>query len=333
VTVDDIRQAHELIAGDIVQTPLLNNPVLDRLLGCDCWVKGENLQRTGAFKVRGAFHFLRQLGAKHIRRGVIAYSSGNHAQALAYAASQLGVRATIVMPHDAPVVKVKATQGYGATVVFYQRPEESREAVAQKIIDQTGAILVPPFDHPWTVLGQGTLGLEAASQWRAENHEPPDVALVPCSGGGLSSGTFIALKDVFPDMTPILLEPTDLDDMGRSLVQGKRVVIEPPPGALCDSLTVPTPGAVPFQLCHPMGVQSLVVPDSWVRHAMAVAFKHLKLVLEPGGAIGLGALLMDRASGQPRFSHQRVLVVASGGNVDPTLFAEILAAEAPSIRD
>lgn len=315
----DIAEAAERIAGHAVRTPLLASPALDAIAGGRLLIKAEPLQRTGAFKFRGAWNRLSHLDPAERARGVVTYSSGNHGQAVAAAAALLGVRATIVMPRDAPRVKMEGTRAHGAEIVSYDRASEDREAVAEGIAAATGAVIVPPYDHPLIIAGQGTVGLELAEQ-AAEQGATPDAVLVPCSGGGLIAGCAIAIKERWPDAAIHAVEPAGFDDTARSLASGHRESIAGGSETFCDALRVAMPGALTFAINRRLLAGGLAVSDAETGGAMAAAFRHLKLVVEPGGAVALAAALTGRFDCRDR----TVAVVCSGGNVDAETFARVI---------
>jgi threonine dehydratase len=319
ITLADIEGAARRLAGHAVATPLLQSPLLDARIGGRLLIKAECLQRTGSFKFRGAFFRLSLLDAAERRCGVVAYSSGNHAQAVAAAAKQLGIAATIVMPADAPAPKMAATRAWGAEVVTYDRYRENREAIGAKLARERGATLVPPYDDPLIVTGQGTLGLELADQAAALNARL-DAALVPCGGGGLIAGTATALTARLPGIVIHAVEPVGFDDTARSLAAGERLANPPlssQASSFCDALLAPTPGAVTFPINRRLLAGGLAVSDVEVAQAMAVAFSEFKIVIEPGGAVALAAAL----TGKLDCRGKTVAVVCSGGNVDAALFS------------
>lgn len=324
ITPTDIADAARRLAGHAVVTPLLESPLLNARIGGRLLIKAECLQRTGSFKFRGAFYRLSLLSDSERRNGVVAYSSGNHAQAVAAAAKLLGIPATIVMPADAPKPKMAATRNWGAEVVIYDRYGEDREAIGAKIASERGAILVPPYDDPLIVTGQGTLGLEIADQTAALDAHL-DAALVPCGGGGLIAGTATALTARMPGLAIYAVEPLGFDDTTRSLAAGERLA-NPPLSAdtlsFCDALLAPMPGAVTFPINRRLLAGGLTVSDSEVAQAMAVAFAEFKIVVEPGGAVALAAAL----TGKLDCRGKTVAVVCSGGNVDAALFARAISA-------
>ena len=316
-----VRQAAARIAGYAVKTPLLNAPPLDKRLGFRLFVKAEPLQRTGSFKFRGAFNRLVQLNGAERKRGVVAFSSGNHAQGVAAAAELLGIPAVIVMPADAPALKIANTRGYGAEVVTYDRWTEDREAIGARLAEERGATLVKPYDEFAIIAGQGTVGLEAVEQAAAAG-VAIDAFATNSSGGGLMAGCALAFAALSPATKLYCAEPENFDDHARSLSAGRRVANQPGAASICDALLAATPGELTFAINQERLAGGLVASDLEVKRAMATAFQELKLVVEPGGAVALAAALAGRIPGHPR----AVLVVASGGNVDPALFRDALAA-------
>ena len=316
----EIEIAAQRLAGHAAVTPLLRSPLLDARVGGRILVKAENLQRTGSFKFRGALNALISLDAATRQRGVVAFSSGNHAQGVAAAAQLLRIPATIVMPADAPAIKTANTRAYGATIVPYDRQRDSREQIADGIARERGATVVPPFDDCRIIAGQGTVALEMAHQ-AAELGCAIDIAAAPCSGGGLIGGIALALGVLSPATKVYAAEPVGFDDMRRSLAAGQRIGNDAASGSICDSLLAPMPGILPFAIARRHLAGSVVVGDDDVQRAMAIAFADLKLVLEPGGAAALAAVL----SGKLDCRGKTVAVVASGGNVDQKAFAAALA--------
>lgn len=310
-TLDDIRAAAERIKGVAVRTPLIRNDALDAATGAKVWVKAENLQRGGAFKMRGATNAIAALAPDVRARGVIAYSSGNHAIAVSTAAKLFGVPAVIVMPADAPRIKLETTRANGAEVVTYDRVNESREAIGGQIARERNLALIKPFDDPLVIAGQGTAGLEISEEIA------PDIALVPASGGGLASGVAIALANA----RVYAVEPEGHDDTARSLQSGRRERNAPGIRSICDGLLSEEMGDITWPVAQARFAGALVVSDDSVRRAMAFAFRHLKLVLEPSGAIGLAAAL----EGTIDLKGQTAAIVASGGNVDAETFRDALA--------
>lgn len=318
-TFADIEDAAKKLQEYAVRTPLLENSALNALAGGRILLKAEPLQRTGSFKFRGACNFLSRIPDATRSKGVVAYSSGNHAQGVAAAAQLFGVPATIVMPADAPAMKVENTKGYGAEVVSYDRQSEDREAIAAEIAERTGATLVPPYDHPWTIGGQGTVGLEIAAQCHAREIAP-DAVLVCCGGGGLTAGIALALSGLCPDTRVLTVEPEGFDDTRRSLEAGRRVSNDMKSKSICDALLAPAPGALTFEIMQGAGVGGLAVTEHDVRAAVAFAWRHLKLVVEPGGAVALAAILGQKLDCADKI----VVAVLSGGNVDAEMFRACL---------
>jgi threonine dehydratase len=311
----DIEDAARQIASAAVLTPLIRNDALDAAVGGRVWIKAEVLQRTGSFKFRGAYNRISRLSSAERRAGVVAFSSGNHAQGVAAAAALAGAPAVIVMPADAPTLKIDNTRALGAEVVLYDRASESREAIAGRIRSERGAILVPPFEDPFIIAGQGTAALEIAAQLGAAE-AAADVLLCPASGGGLMAGTSLAMEALSPGTALYAVEPEGFDDYARSLAVGRRVKNETASGSLCDALMSPEPGAMTFAINQPRLAGALAVSDEEALDAVAFSFRHLKLVIEPGGAVGLAALL----SGKLRLEGRTAVVIASGGNIDPGVF-------------
>jgi threonine dehydratase len=311
----DIEAAAARLRGIARRTPLLRSEALDERVGGRLLLKAEPLQRTGSFKFRGGYNTVAQVSAP----AVVAFSSGNHAQGVALAARLLGKRATIVMPSDAPRAKLEGTRALGAEVVTYDRWSESREAIGDRIARETGAELVRPYDDWRVMAGQGTVGLEIAEQ-AMELGMTPDAAIVGVSGGGLMAGVATALTQHFPGIEIFTAEPVGLDDHARSLAKGERVANEPDARSICDALQAPMPGELTFSVNRRLLAGGLVVDDDEVREAMRAAFAHLKLVVEPGGAVGLAAAL----SGKLDCRGRTVAIVLSGGNVDPAQYADIL---------
>ena len=319
-TAADVAVAHARIAPHVVRTPMLRHPLLDERVGGTVLLKAEPLQRTGSFKVRGATNAVRQLTEAQRRAGVVTYSSGNHGQALASAAAAVGAGATVFMPADAPRIKVESTRRWGAAIISYDRRTEDRAALADAHVARTGAVLVPPFEHPHVIAGQGTLALELVQDAGAVGLRM-DSLLVCTSGGGLVAGCALAVEGASAGTEVFAVEPEGWDDTARSLDGGARVTA-PGGSGLCDALMVPTPGALTFAINRTRLAGGVAVADDEVLAAMAFAFTHLKLVVEPGGAVALAALLSGRFSADGRV----VGAVLSGGNVDPAVFARALAA-------
>lgn len=313
-----IESAAKRLAGISVRTPLLQSFELDAAAGGKVLVKPECLQVTGSFKIRGAYNFLSQLSPEQARCGVVAFSSGNHAQGVAAAGSMLGIQTAIVMPEDAPRAKLENTRRLGGEVITYDRYTGDREALAREIAAERGAVVVPSYDHDYIIAGQGTVGLEIAEQ-SAELGMELDHVLVCCGGGGLIAGSATALKALLPRVSVHTVEPEDFDDTARSLRSGTREQVDDSARSICDALQAHTPGKLTFAINQVLLADGLTVSDAEVRDAMRFAFRHLKLVVEPGGAVALAAVL----AGKIDTAGKTTAVVLSGGNVDVDLFAEI----------
>lgn len=319
-TIDDIRAAAGRIAGYAVRTPLLESVHLNAMVGGRLLVKAEMLQRTGAFKFRGAFNTLSQIPENEKQKGVVTYSSGNHAQGVAHAAELLGIPATIIMPSDAPKLKVANTRGYGAEVMLYDRDKENREEIGARVAAEKGSMLVKPYDDPRVIAGQGTAGLEICEQLTAQDGGLLDQVAVPVGGGGLLSGVGIAVKSAFPDAWVFAAEPVGFDSMGRSLASGARVGNIEGAKTICDALMPAMPGELTFAASQGNVAGGFAVSDDEVKNAMVQAFLRLKVVVEPGGAAALAAAL----SGKLDCKDKTTVVVCSGGNVDPAFYADVL---------
>ena len=311
-----ITAAAARMAGHVRVTPLLSAPLLDRMAGRRVLVKAECLQVTGSFKARGGWAAISALPGG--TAGVLAMSSGNHAQGVAYAAAAHGVVAVILMPSDAPSVKVANTRAYGAEVVLYDRATTDRDALAADLAAERGLVLVPPFDHAEVIAGQGTVGLEISAQ-AAELGVTQAEVLVCCGGGGLSAGVAVALAAKAPGMRVRTVEPAGFDDMARSLASGVAQRNAQAVGSICDAILTPGPGKMTLPVLQRLAGPGLVVTDEQAQRAMAAAFSHLRLVAEPGGAAALAAALFDDSL------PDTVICTISGGNVDPALFAQTLA--------
>lgn len=312
-----ITAAAARMAGQVRQTPLLNAPLLDRRVGRRVFVKAECLQITGSFKARGGWSAVSALSPEVRSRGVIAFSSGNHAQGVAYAAAGHGAPCVILMPSDAPAVKIANTRAYGAEVVLYDRVTEDRDAIGARLAEARGLTLVRPYDDPQVIAGQGTVGLELAEQSVASGVAEAPV-LVCCGGGGLSAGIALALEAYAPGLTVRTAEPQGFDDMARSLASGRRERNAAATGSICDAILTPSPGELTLPILKRLAGPGAVVTDDQVQEAMALAFTHLRIVLEPGGAAALAAALFGQDL------PDTVIAVATGGNVDPATFTSAL---------
>ena len=320
-TRDDVAAAAVRLRNQVVRTPTIRNPLLDRLTGGTVLLKAECLQRTGSFKLRGATNAALLLDAGQRAAGVVTHSSGNHGQALACAAAAVGARATIFMPADAPQVKVEATRRWGAEIIPFDRATADRAGLAAAFAERTGATLIPPFDHPHVIAGQGTLAMELAEDAAAMGL-PMDSLLVCTGGGGMVAGCALATELVSPGTQVFAVEPAGADDTVRSLASGRRETNPPGGSTLCDALLSATPGELTFAINGPRLAGGVAVDDAAVLAAIRFAFTHLKLVVEPGGAVCLAAIL----SGAFEAKGRTVGLVLSGGNVDEAVFARALAA-------
>jgi threonine dehydratase len=319
-TFADVDLAAERINGVAVRTPLINAPVLDGRLRARVFLKAETLQRTGSFKFRGAYNKLSSIPPERREGGVVAYSSGNHAQGVAAAARLLDLRATIVMPADAPLAKRQRTAALGAEIVLYDRDREDRAAIAHKIANERGATLVPPFDDPLIVAGQGTIGREIVEDLSALGLRP-ELVLVGCSGGGLIAGIALGVKQRVPEAVFYAVEPEGFDDTLRSFKSGERERNARMSGSICDALLTDRPGEITFPINRALVGQGLTVSDEEVTRAVRYAFEELKLVVEPGGAVGLAAML----AGKLDLAGKVVVGALSGGNVDAAMFGKLIA--------
>ena len=318
-TIDDIRVAAGRLDGIHHVTPLLECSRLNDRVGGRVLIKPECLQRVGAFKLRGAYNRLSQLDRGKFPGGAVTCSSGNHAQGIAEAARLLGIPAKIVMPADAPAIKLARTKSMGGEIITYDRATENREAIAQQIADECKADFVSPYDDPLIIAGQGTVGLEVSEQLAARQAKA-DMVLVPCGGGGLISGVALAVDALLPDADIYSVEPAGFDDLSRSLVSGRIERNASASGSICDALLAPQAGAIPFEILRNRLKSGLVVSDDEARTAVRFAFEELKLVVEPGGAVALAALLSAKVT----LGGQTVVIVLSGGNVDPQMFSDII---------
>ncbi|MEM1287322.1 MAG: threonine/serine dehydratase [Pseudomonadota bacterium] len=315
LTVGDIEDAAQRIAGQAYLTPLLSNAQLDAVTGAEVFLKCENLQRTGSFKFRGAYSALSAMDSGERRRGIVAVSSGNHAQGIAEACRLFDVPGTIIMPHDAPDIKKQRVRRSGADIVGYNRASEDRDEIALGLAEERGRAFVHPYENHWVMAGQGTAGLEITEQM-ADMSKSPQVALICCGGGGLCAGVSTALRHAYPAADIYAVEPMGFDDTARSLRSGRREANETNASSICDSILTKMPGERTFPINSANGVQGLVVSDDEVRAAMRFAYYELKLIVEPGGAVCLAALLSKKID----VSGKTVVAVLSGGNVDANVF-------------
>ena len=319
VSLTEIEHALERLSGVALRTPLLRSAVLNDRTGAKILIKPENLQHIGAFKFRGAYNRLAQLDEEQRKSGVVAFSSGNHAQGVAYAAKLLNIPATIVMPTDAPRIKLENTERLGANLRLYDRLAESREKIAAEIASESGATVVPSFDDPDIIAGQGTCGYELVEQAGAIGCRPSSL-LLPVGGGGLMAGVSTAVKALLPETEIYGVEPEKFDDHALSRQAGKRVGVVGTDPTLCDSLMTAMPGELTWSINQSTVTDFLVVTEDEVKHAVSFAFRYLKLVVEPGGAVALAALLQNKLE----LKGQEVAIILSGGNVDAETFGNCL---------
>jgi threonine dehydratase len=318
-TYADLLAARARIGTLACRTPLIEHPALNAAVGGRVLLKAENLQRVGAFKFRGAYNKIAQVDAAAFPGGVVACSSGNHAQGVAAAASLRGLKSAIVMPSDAPRLKIERTRAFGGEVIAYDRATEDRDAIARDLCARRGAAYVHPFDDPDVIAGQGTVGMEMMEQ-AAALHVTPDLVLVGASGGGLIGGVSLAVKEASPGTQIYSVEPAGFDDLARSLAHGERQRNERLSGSICDALMSAMPGEITFEVARRNLVGGLSVTDEEAKEAVRFAFRELKLAVEPGGAVSLAAILARKLD----FAGKTVMAVLSGGNIDPGLFAEII---------
>ncbi|MBT4890890.1 MAG: threonine/serine dehydratase [Rhodospirillales bacterium] len=314
-----VKDAVQRLQGHAVRTRLLESALLNERLGCRFFIKPEMLQRTGSFKFRGAYTRISRLTDTERAGGVVAFSSGNHAQGVAAAATMHGIASTIIMPEDAPSIKVENTRALGATIVPYNRFTEDREQIAETICAEKKAAMVRPYDDKDIISGQGTVGLEIAEDLEILGLSA-DIVIAPCGGGGLISGTALALSDASPTTKVWAAEPEGFDDTVLSLVKGKRVINDPNARTICDALASPTPGILTFELNRQLLAGGLVVSETDIGKAMREAFRTFKVVVEPGGSVALAAAL----TGKLDVAGKTVVAICSGGNVDADLYAKIL---------
>jgi len=315
-----IEAARQRMSGEAIRTPLMSSPFLDEIAGRKVLIKPECLQRTGSFKFRGGWSAVSALEPEVRKRGVIAFSSGNHAQGVALAASLHGVPAVIIMPRDAPRIKIENTKAYGAEVVLYDRANEDRDAIGATLSEERGLTLIRPYDEPLVIAGQGTVGLEIAEQAQEAGVEKAEV-LVCCGGGGLTSGVALALEAKAPGFKVRTAEPEHFDDVARSLASGKIERNAALSGSICDAIITPQPGNITFPILKRLCGAGIAVTEEEALRAMVLAFQRLKIVVEPGGAVALAAALFHGDA----LETETVIAVASGGNVDPAIMADALS--------
>jgi len=316
----DVMSAAETIRSEAVRTPLMRSNALDVVTGCEVFIKPENLQRTGSFKFRGAYNAISKLSETERGRGVLASSSGNHAQGIGEAARMYGCSAKIVMPSDAPTIKVERTRASGAEVIFYDRSSENRDDVLADLKDQTGGTVIHPFNHPMVIAGQGTVGLEIAEDLKSQGRTP-DRVIVCTGGGGLMSGTALAINEHFPLAKLHCVEPVGFDDYKRSLESGSLQSNSQTSGSICDAIISPSPGTIGFSINKKLLTSGLLVTDEEALSAVKFAYQELKLVVEPGGAVALAAILKHGRG----WDGETVVIVLSGGNIDPDMFIRAIA--------
>ena len=310
-TFADIEDAARHVGEACIVTPLLESEVINARVGGRLLVKAEGLQRTGSFKMRGAWNRMRRLTPDELSRGVVAYSSGNHGQAVAACARRLGTSAVVVMPADVPRTKAEKTRAFGAEVLFYDRQREDRVAIAKRLMEERGLVMVPPFEDRWVMAGAGTVALETVRQAEAMG-VTLDAMIACCSGGGLAAGTALVIRTLLPDAQVLAAEPADFDDTARSLAAGHRVSNAPGLTSICDSVMAPTPGELTFEINRRYLTGAVAVTDAEVIEAMRTAFRDLGLVAEPGGSVALASVLTGRFP----LDGRTVAVTLSGSNVD-----------------
>ena len=318
INISDIEQAALRLKDVSVCTPLIQNLHLDGITKGNILIKPECLQVTGSFKIRGAYNFLSQLTANEAKKGIVTWSSGNHAQGIAAAGSLLNIKTMIVMPNDAPKIKIENTRCLGGEIVGYDRCSGDREAIANEISRKHGLKIVPSYDHRKIIAGQGTVGLELAKDALFMGL-PPDQVLIPCGGGGLSSGCSLALKSLLKNVEIFAVEPSDFDDTARSFQSGKRERVHDQVSSICDSLQTPIPGELTFDINRELLSGVLTVTDEEVKEAIRFSFKHFKIVVEPGGAVALAAILFGKINTKNKIT----AIILSGGNIDLDLFNDI----------
>lgn len=319
VTADGVRAAAERLKGRAVRTPLLENETLNETVGGRVLIKAEVLQRYGSFKFRGAYNLISQLSPEQRKNGVLAWSSGNHGQGVALASKLLGVKATIIMPEDAPKIKAGNVRALGADIITYDRYSEDREAIAMPILRERGMALAPSYDHPHIIEGQGTLALETWEDASARGAQI-DAFVICCGGGGLTSGCATILEEVSPQTHVWIAEPEGYDEAWASIVAGERIKADVTRPTICDAIATPAPGRLTFPIMKRLVRGGVSLTEREVKDAMIFAYQHLKLVVEPGGAVALAALLSRKFDAEAKTT----AITLSGGNVDPVLFSSIL---------
>ena len=320
MNIQMIQEAAKRLKGKVRKTPMLSSPFLDEIAGRQVLVKPECLQHTGSFKYRGGYSAISAMEEKKREKGVLAFSSGNHAQGIALAARQHNIPSAIIMPYDAPTIKISNTRALGAEVIGYDRATEKREDIGEKLANERGLTLIKPYDEPEVIAGQGTTGIEIADQAKELGISKADV-LVCCGGGGLTSGIALSLAEHAPEMTVYPAEPESFDDTARSIEKGYHVSNEMATGSICDAILTPTPGELTFPILNMYCSKGFVVSEKEVLQTMALAFQHLKLVIEPGGAVALATALFHPEG----LNGDTLIAVASGGNVDQDIFSRALS--------
>ena len=318
VSPDGVRRAAATIAGKAIRTPLIENDLLNEITGGRVFLKAEVLQRCGSFKFRGAYNLLSQLTDDERAKGILAWSSGNHAQGVARAAKMFGAAATIVMPADTPEIKAANVRRDGAAIVTYDRYNDDREAIAREIQAERGMILAPSYDHPLIIEGQGTVALEVAEDLSAAGHVL-DTMIICCGGGGLTSGCATILSDMVPDAEVWIAEPEGFDEAWATISSGQRHYADVKRKTICDAIATPTPGELTLPILQKYVRGGVSLTEDEVRAAVLFAFQHLKLVVEPGGAVALAAVL----AGKVNTKGKTIALTLSGGNIDPALFSTL----------
>lgn len=315
----DVVAAATRLDGIVTHTPLVEHAILNEVSAGRVFLKLETLQKTGSFKFRGAFNRIAQTAPEHRHVGVVTYSSGNHAQAVAAAAQLVNMPSLILMPADAAANKINGTRAFGAEIRFYERDQNDREVLARHLALERGATVVPPYDDPSVIAGQGTVALEVLDQL-SHIGATADVMLVPCSGGGLLAGSAIVMREKSPATTIFSVEPDGFDDTAQSLAAGRRIQVKAPGHSICDALLVRQPGKLTFNINQSLVTGGITVSDAEVMEAIRFAFRHLKLVVEPGGAVGLAAVLARKMN----YAGRIVVVICTGGNVDSKVFCQAI---------